>query len=98
MPSTIPTLRGLALAGCLALSFSATASLPARRSTKPLPKTQTTTKRTGGKVWDKKKKECVTPNKQSFNDDDLYRAAREFSYAGQVRHRHHGAEARPQPG
>ncbi|WP_283194149.1 tetratricopeptide repeat protein [Rhizobium sp. AN80A] len=85
MPSTIPTLRGLALAGCLALSFSATAFAAGEETdeTKPPPKTQTTTKCTGGKVWDKKKKECVTPNKQSFNDDDLYRAAREFSYAGQ---------------
>ncbi len=29
------------------------------------------------------KKECVDPKKQSFNDDDLYKFAREFAYAGQ---------------
>ncbi|TCU25354.1 hypothetical protein EV130_1056 [Rhizobium azibense] len=51
--------------------------------TSPPPKTETTTKCTDGKVWDKKRKECVAPKKSSFNDDDLYEAAREFAYAGQ---------------
>ncbi|ANK86702.1 MULTISPECIES: tetratricopeptide repeat protein [unclassified Rhizobium] len=51
--------------------------------TNPPPKTQTTKTCTGGKVWDKAKKECVTPKKNSFNDDDLYKFAREFAYAGQ---------------
>lgn len=85
MPSTTRTLRGLALAGCLALTFSATAFAAGEETdeTKPPPKTETTTKCADGKVWDKKKKECVTPNKQTFNDDDLYKAAREFAYAGQ---------------
>ena len=51
--------------------------------TNPPPKTETTKTCTGGKVWDKAKKECVTPKKNSFNDDDLYKFAREFAYAGQ---------------
>lgn len=48
--------------------------------TNPPPKTQTTKTCTGGKVWDKAKKECVNPKKSSFNDDDLYKFAREFAY------------------
>ena len=51
--------------------------------TSPPQKTQTTKTCTKGKVWDAKKKECVDPKKQSFNDDDLYKFAREFAYAGQ---------------
>jgi predicted Zn-dependent protease len=51
--------------------------------TAPPPKTQTTTKCTDGKIWDKDKKECVKPKKSSFNDDQLFQAAREFAYAGQ---------------
>jgi tetratricopeptide (TPR) repeat protein len=77
--------RSLALAGCLALAFSAPAFAAGEETdqTKPPPKTETTTKCAGGKIWDKKKKECVVPKKSSFNDDDLYKAAREFAYAGQ---------------
>ncbi len=77
--------RSLALAGCLALAFSAPAMAAGEETdqTKPPPKTETTTKCANGKIWDKKKKECVAPKKSSFNDDDLYKAAREFAYAGQ---------------
>jgi tetratricopeptide (TPR) repeat protein len=45
--------------------------------------TKTTTECKDGKVWDKKKKECVDPQKSGFNDTDLYKAARELAYAGQ---------------
>lgn len=45
--------------------------------------TQTTQECKDGKVWDEKKKECVDPQKSGFNDDQLYRAARELAYAGQ---------------
>lgn len=85
MRSTIRPLRSLALAGCLALAFSAPAFAAGDESdeTKPPPKTETTTKCADGKIWDKAKKECVKPKKSSFNDDELYKAAREFSYAGQ---------------
>jgi tetratricopeptide (TPR) repeat protein len=77
--------RSLALAGGLALALSAPAFAAGEETdqTKPPPKTETTTKCSGGKIWDKKKKECAVPKKSSFNDDDLYRAAREFAYAGQ---------------
>jgi tetratricopeptide (TPR) repeat protein len=85
MRSTPRPFRRIALAGCLALAFSAPAFAAGEESdeTKPPPKTQTTTTCADGKIWDKKKKECVTPKKQSFNDDELYRAAREFAYDGQ---------------
>lgn len=77
--------RGLLLAGCLTVAFSAPAFAAGEESdeTKPPPKTETTTKCADGKIWDKKRKECVTPKKSSFNDEDLYKAAREFAYAGQ---------------
>lgn len=45
--------------------------------------TKTTQECKDGKVWDEKKKECVDPQKSGFNDDQLYRAARELAYAGQ---------------
>lgn len=51
--------------------------------TKPPVKTETTTECKDGKVWDIEKKECVEPKKSGFNDDQLYKAAREFAYAGQ---------------
>jgi Flp pilus assembly protein TadD len=46
-------------------------------------KTQTTTKCTDGQIWDKAKKKCAKPSKSSFNDTQLYEAARELAYAGQ---------------
>jgi len=77
--------RGLALAGSLAIAVSSSAFAIGDESdeTKPPPKTETTTKCADGKVWDTKRKECIVPKKESFNDDELYRAAREFAYAGQ---------------
>ncbi|MDP9812097.1 Flp pilus assembly protein TadD [Rhizobium tibeticum] len=79
------SLRGLALAGSLAVAVSSAAFAIGDESdeTKPPPKTETTMKCTNGKVWDTKRKECVVAKKSSFNDDDLYKAAREFAYAGQ---------------
>ncbi|KQV64538.1 tetratricopeptide repeat protein [Rhizobium sp. Root1220] len=85
MSYALPSLRTLTLAGCLAFTFSAPAFAVGDESdeTKPPPKTETTTRCANGKVWDKNKKQCVVPKKSSFNDDDLYNAAREFAYAGQ---------------
>ncbi len=79
------SLRGLALASFLAAAIPSAAFAIGDESdeTKPPPKTETTTKCTDGKVWDAKRKECVVPKKSSFNDDELYKAAREFAYAGQ---------------
>ncbi|MGL4320296.1 MAG: hypothetical protein ACRCS3_05475, partial [Paracoccaceae bacterium] len=45
--------------------------------------TATTTECTDGKVFDEDKKECVAPEDSSLNNDDRYRAVREFAYAGQ---------------
>ncbi|MBB3441985.1 hypothetical protein [Rhizobium sp. BK379] len=67
----------------LGLATSAFAVGDNNDETSPPQKTQTTKTCTKGKVWDAKKKECVDPKKQSFNDDDLYKFAREFAYAGQ---------------
>lgn len=67
----------------LSTSFPAFAVGSESDETAPPPKSQTTTKCTKGKVWDKKKKACVTPQKSGFNDDQLFQAAREFAYAGQ---------------
>lgn len=83
--NAVPRLSMLVLVAGLA-SASATAAFAAGEETdgtQPPPKTETTTKCTDGKVWDKKKKECVKADQSGFNDDDLYKAAREFAYAGQ---------------
>ncbi len=45
--------------------------------------TATTTECTDGKVFDEDKKECVTPEDSSLNNDERYRAVRELAYAGQ---------------
>ncbi|MBB3540969.1 MULTISPECIES: hypothetical protein [unclassified Rhizobium] len=85
MPMASPRLRSLALAASFIIAASSSAFGIGDESdeTKPPPKTETTTKCADGKVWDGKRKECVVPKKNSFNDDDLYKAAREFAYAGQ---------------
>jgi len=85
MPMGSPSLRSLALAASFIIAASSSAFAIGDESdeTKPPPKTETTTKCADGKVWDAKRKECVVPKKNSFNDDDLYKAAREFAYAGQ---------------
>ncbi|MBB4063364.1 tetratricopeptide repeat protein [Gellertiella hungarica] len=85
MTRTLPGLAALALITGLAAGFAAPAFAAGEETdeTSPPPKTETTTECKDGKVWDKKKKECVTPEQSGFNDDDLYRAAREFAYAGQ---------------
>jgi tetratricopeptide (TPR) repeat protein len=74
---------GLLAGLALGLACPAFAAGEASDETAPPPKTETTAKCTGGKVWDKKKKACVEPDQSGFNDDGLYEAAREFAYAGQ---------------
>jgi tetratricopeptide (TPR) repeat protein len=85
MTSASRHLSSLSLAIGLVLTFSAPVFAAGSESdeTSPPPKTETTTKCADGKIWDAKKKECVKPKKSSFNDDELYKAAREFAYAGQ---------------
>ncbi len=45
--------------------------------------TQTTTECSGGLIWDDRTNACVAPKESKLDDDSLYRAAREFAYAGQ---------------
>jgi tetratricopeptide (TPR) repeat protein len=81
-----PRITSAPLAAMLAASFlfSAGAVLAAGGdSSAPPAKTETTTKCKDGKIWDKKAQKCVKPAKSSFNDDDLYKAARELAYDGQ---------------
>ena len=48
--------------------------------------TKTTTECTDGTVWDETAGACVAPKESRLDDDTLYRAAREFAYAGQYDH------------
>ncbi|MEL7116772.1 MAG: hypothetical protein AAGP08_14525, partial [Pseudomonadota bacterium] len=54
-------------------------------STPPKP-TSTTLQCTDGKVASVDGKSCVAPQSGSLDDDTLYRAVREFAYAGQYIH------------
>jgi tetratricopeptide (TPR) repeat protein len=85
IPLSRLTLASATLLAGLALGLSAPAFAAGEETdeTSPPPKTETTTKCNEGKVWDKKKKECVKAEQSGFNDDDLYRAARELAYAEQ---------------
>ncbi len=49
--------------------------------TPPKP-TETTTECADGLVYDPKTETCLEPQNDAFNDDDRYRAVREFAYAG----------------
>jgi tetratricopeptide (TPR) repeat protein len=81
MKNSAMTLLAAGFLICLASQAMAAGS--ESDETSPPPKTETTTKCQDGKVWDSKKKECVKPKKSSFNDDELFKAAREFAYDGQ---------------
>lgn len=85
MTAPLKRLAALALFAGLTAGLSAPAFAAGEETdqTSPPPKTETTTECKDGKVWDKKKKECVAPDQSGFNDDEFYKAAREFAYAGQ---------------
>lgn len=51
----------------------------------PPPPTETTIRCETGQVWDNETKSCVSPRESRLDDDTLYRAAREFAYAGRYR-------------
>lgn len=72
-----------AAASMLAVAFGAPALAAGGGSGGTPAATETTTKCKSGKIWDQKKKACVKPQKNSFNDTDIYKAARELAYAGQ---------------
>ncbi len=77
--------RSLGIAAILTVSIATGALAAGSDSSEPPKKTETTQKCTDGKIWDKVKKKCVAPD-QSFNDSDLYDAARELAYDGQYGH------------
>ena len=52
----------------------------------PATPTQTTTECSDGLVWDAESRSCVAPKESRLDNDTLYRAAREFAYAGQYDH------------
>lgn len=83
--SRMLSLGAAALLASLSFGLAAPAFAAGEASdeTAPPPKTETTTECKDGKVWDKKKKECVKPDQSGFNDDEFYKAAREFAYAEQ---------------
>jgi len=77
-------MRPLILA--VALLFPTAALAVGSDDDTPATPTQTTTECTDGKVWDEKSESCRTPRESRLDDDTLYRAAREFAYAGQFGH------------
>lgn len=66
----------------LALVFPVAAFAVGADEDPPEP-TPTTTECTGGQVWDAAGGTCVEPGAGLLDDDTLYRAAREFAWAGQ---------------
>jgi Flp pilus assembly protein TadD len=73
----------LAAASAMAFAFGAPTYAAGSDSGNTPTATQTTTKCTDGKIWDKSKKKCIKPQKNSMNDTELFEAARELAYAGQ---------------
>ncbi|MEL7259540.1 MAG: tetratricopeptide repeat protein [Pseudomonadota bacterium] len=71
------------LIAALLLPTAAFAKDGDRKQTKPKP-TQTTQHCTGGQIWDKRTRACVTVKSDLLDDDTLYGAVREFAYAGQL--------------
>ncbi len=75
-------MRTLALMACTALLTSPAFAVGSGDETPPTP-TDTTQTCEDGQIFDEKTKACVDADKQSFNDDDRYRAVRELAYAGE---------------
>jgi Flp pilus assembly protein TadD len=76
-------LSSLAAAATMTVAFGLPAFAAGSDSGSAPTPTETTQKCKDGQVWDKAKKKCVKPQKSSFNDTQLYEAAREMAYAGQ---------------
>lgn len=74
-------MRALLLATALMLPGAALA-VGSETDTPPTP-TKTTTECSDGQIWDEKTEMCTAPKESRLDDDTLYRAAREFAYAGQ---------------
>lgn len=74
-------MRRLLLSAVLCLPTAALA-VGSGDSSPPTP-TSTTETCKNGMVWSESLERCVLPQSGSLTDDELYRAAREFAYAGQ---------------
>lgn len=77
-------MRALAMAALLSLPTTAFA-VGADDPAPPTP-TKTTSECKDGLIWDEDAKSCVAPKESRLDDDTLYRAAREFAYAGAFDH------------
>lgn len=81
-----------------ALTLPVAALAAGSDSSNPPSPTETTTTCTGGKVWSDTKKDCVNPQQGNLRDDELFRAVREFAYAGQYRNAARALAAMSDPG
>ena len=75
--------RFLTLAFCTAAVPATVFAIGSDTEDPPVP-TETTAECKSGQVFDSKTKKCVNPTQGSLDDDTLYRAAREFAYAGNL--------------
>ena len=85
MAHTVQTVKsGLIAAVFLGLMSGASfaAGSDSSGSATPPVKTKTSTECKTGEVWDKKTEACIDGKKSSFNDSQLYDAARELAYFG----------------
>ena len=55
-------------------------------SSAPPKSTKTTKTCTDGKIWDAQSKTCKDPQHSALDEEELYKAAREFAYIGQFGH------------
>lgn len=74
-------MRTLTLIACTALLTGPAFAVGTEDETPPTP-TDTSQTCEDGQIFDEKTEACVDADKQSFNDDDRYRAVRELAYAG----------------
>lgn len=74
-------MRILTLVAGMALLTSPAFAVGSDDETPPTP-TDTTKACKDGQIFDEKTEACVDADKQSFNDDERYRAVRELAYAG----------------
>ena len=74
-------MRILTVLACTALMSNPAFAVGSVDETPPTP-TDTTQSCKDGQIFDEKTETCVDADKQSFNDDDRYRAVRELAYAG----------------
>lgn len=77
--------KSIALMAAVALSPHFAQAAGGNDTPAPPKPTKTTKECKKSKVWSEKKKRCVKPGNASLGDDTLYRAVREYAYAGQYK-------------